>query len=448
MRIDPSIFLSRTKDISSDAIAFGDQLKESIKDANRIAIFSGFYSTSYILELLKEVPKKNRARAKVDLVFGTIGRHALILETESLRKLQADLKAEGFRQASIKIFSPQNVHFHVKLYHFIRGTQPEWFIGSANASDSIEGSRHELMVRVHGRHPNLSQYVKEVIQLSRPINEPEGESPVYDLRSFFLTGFLCYRPTDRMGLTFQAYNISPEQRKRLKEKLLQDNKIPYASPNAEGFGFNLEEAVTGSVDLGGLEAQVAADPVRMKFRHVSIETSYGYWMPPPFAKQAQEVSEQSEAVVEKQYLKMGSQLQAISDLALEEKLKEHVAGLQSFFSEVEVELKSSYKELFRKFVSVRRSWLGNREQIKRLSRRLHFARMPDIWNDQIAIRDFEDSFFEGIAAKLSLPGNIPRIHRLLREKAWPGINDATPQELKDRLQEYITKNGWNVHDWD
>ncbi len=54
----------------------------------------------------------------------------LAQQWEELRKLKADLQADGFPLAEVKAVLVGEIHFHTKLFGFIRTTQPSWYIGS------------------------------------------------------------------------------------------------------------------------------------------------------------------------------------------------------------------------------------------------------------------------------------------------------------------------------
>jgi NgoFVII-like restriction endonuclease len=140
------------------------------------------------------VPISKRQHCALRLVFGVATNSALAKATHDLKDFNAKLKKMKFKQTDIRLFT--KALFHTKLYYFLNGTAPTWFVGSANASSAIEGDRHELMIRLTGRHDALFNYVRAVNDAAVPVGEnpklPRG--PAREMRSFFLNGSLCYRP--------------------------------------------------------------------------------------------------------------------------------------------------------------------------------------------------------------------------------------------------------------
>ena len=186
MHIDRRIFLSRLDDLPiKGAAPLSDALYKAAAGADQIIILSAYYGADYLQRSFKGFEKRDRRSCSLTLVFGVDGRGKLLEAVEELRKLQKQLVMLGFPSPSVRVFSKEKP-FHTKLYYFRRGKQPTWFVGSANASGAIDGDRHELMVRLSGRHLQLRDYMKKVVDCSVVVEEVPAESQiVYDLRSFF-----------------------------------------------------------------------------------------------------------------------------------------------------------------------------------------------------------------------------------------------------------------------
>jgi hypothetical protein len=392
MHIDSRVFLSRPQDLPlKKPVRLSEALSEAARGADSIVILSAYYGTDYLKSAFATLPQKRRRACALILVFGIETNARLPYALEELRRLRNRLVDLGFPSPSIRLFHT-DVPFHSKLYYFKRATKPIWFIGSANASPAIEGARHELMLRLSGRHEQLSEYIKAVVDRSVPVEEvTRPSSTVSDLRSFLLNGALCYRPLLRLSFTFEACQINSDHRAVLKKSLAEASEVPHADPQTEGFGFSLANAVgqiTGQqfANLAEADAEVGQSIKRLKFRHMAVETIYGYWLPSAYADDVKEklhaIEQKSVATIKK----FAAKLQGARSEALEQELNKHVQGLKKFFAahSVKIEPKPDYKGRFAEFVKARKSWLADEHRLGRIVRRLHVEQMPDIWGDEDA----------------------------------------------------------------
>jgi hypothetical protein len=411
MHIDPRVFLSRPQDLPLEkAVSLSEALGAAAAGADKVVILSAYYGTDYLKSAFAELPKKSRRACDLTLVFGLDTNARLPHAVEELRKLRMELVKLGFRSPSIRLFN-KDAPFHSKLYYFKRATKPIWFVGSANASPAIAGARHELMIRLSGRHDQLSEYVKCVVERSVVVEEVTRPTLVVsDLRSFLLNGALCYRPLSRLSFTFEACQINSDHRAVLKRSLAAASEVPHADPQTEGFGFSLANAVaqvTGQqfADLAAADAEVGQSVSRLKFRHLAVETIYGYWLPSAYADEVKQKLRQIEQKSVAAMRRFASKLEEASFEALECELDRHVVGLKEFFAKhsVKIKPKSDYKAKFKDFVRARKSWLADEHRLERVVRRLHVEQMPDIWGDEDATRKFEDSFFEDLALRFDTP---------------------------------------------
>lgn len=284
MQVDEILFLSRPKDVG-DAVAadsLDERLKAEARAADRITILSAYHRPDYVRELLAHVKRPNRSGCDVTLVFGLEQERSLGEAVRGLRTLKADLVKLGFNQPVLKLYQP-GVPFHTKLYHFKRATQPVWYIGSANASRAVQGERHEMMMRLRGRHNELSAYVAFVAKHARSVDDPAlKQEAAYDLQSFFLSGSLCFAPASVRRFTFEAFALTATQRQKLNQELKRGSKVPHADPQTKDFGFSLSSAVqtlrgrtTPEIELDD-EPEAETELTRLRFRHMSVETVYGY----------------------------------------------------------------------------------------------------------------------------------------------------------------------------
>lgn len=453
MHVDPRVFLSRPQDLSLKAsVNLADALNDAANGADRIVILSAYYGIDYIKTALAALPVRVRRNCSLTMVFGVEPVSRLAQAVDALRALQKKLVGLGFRSPSIRLFN-KNAPFHTKLYYFKRSTQPIWFIGSANASPAINGERHELMLRLTGRHSVLGEYIDEVIQNSVVVEKAHREPfVVNDIRSFLLNGSLCYRPLSRVSFTFEACQINSEHRAVLKKSLAEASEVPHADPQTEGFGFSLANAVeqlTGERFAALTEVDRAVG--RVKFRHMAVETIYGYWLPATYARYVEGKLGEVEAKSIKEMDRFAAKLKGAQQDRLDRELERHVEGLQAFFASHSVEIKPKlhFKKRFGDFVRARRRLLADEERLERMVRRLHIEQMPDIWNDEDAAQKFENSFFEDLALRFDAPrkSSIARVlEKELELSEVPGP-DSLKVALVRRLKEGLPDSIWSDDDY-
>jgi hypothetical protein len=450
VRIDHRVFLSRPEDVPlGGSERLGNALASAASGADRIVILSAYYGTGYLEAMFAALPKKIRRACSLTMIFGVETASRLPHAVEELRKFQKELVTLGFHVPSIRLFN-KGVPFHTKLYHFKRSTQPVWFIGSANASPAIEGARHELMLRLTGRHDALTEYVNGIIKNSVIVEEADRECLIVsDIRSFLLNGSLCYRPLSRVNFTFEACQINADHRRVLRDALATASEVPHADPQTEGFGFSLTNAVRQITDekfSTALEADAGTSTSRLKFRHMAVETIYGYWLPAAYATEIQKKLRSIDAKSVAQTKEFATKLENVQQEKLDRELENHVDGLRKFFSahSVLIEPKADYKRRFRDFVKGRKIWLADEERIERMVRRLHIEQMPDIWGDEEAAQKFEDSFFEDLAMRFDNPGKSWIVGVLQEELKLQNV--AEPEGLKAALADRL-KSGFSDSIW-
>ena len=85
----------------------------------------------------------------------------------------------------------------------------------------------------------------------------------------------------------------------LRESLTAASKVPHADPQTEGFGFSLAKAVkqiSGKQFTTPAQDEIESGRTinRIKFRHMAVETIYGYWLPTTYADVVREKLEKIE----------------------------------------------------------------------------------------------------------------------------------------------------------
>ena len=451
MRVGADLLLSRPEDVSAIADDLGsetlnDVLRYAISGADRVSILSAYYGPFYIRELLAAVPRRRRGSCEVTLVLGVEQRSQMARAVTDLRDLQDQLTSDGFRKLRIRLVDFDRP-FHVKLYYVRRGTQPQWFIGSANLSSAITGDRHELMLSLRGRHDQLHAYLRHLTEEASFDVEEATPIEVYDRRSFFLNGSLSYRPQNRVSLTYEAFAIQPRHRAIISAAMSEGAGVPYADPRPEGFGFSLLRAA--DADTRGLESSAKAPEgkQRVGLRRYAAETLYGYWLPSPYAELVTERYGARRIQLRAEMDAFVQDLAGMSTATLAAKFAEHVSAMHSFFAlhGCPIEPRPGGEERFLKFVRSRLDLLSDPHRRDRVMTNLYVERMPDIWGDTEAAGDFEHSFFVDISSRMNLDRSDSWIGQVFAQQLdVPESVDA--DALRSALAEAL-KDGWSDTVW-
>lgn len=446
MEFDDRIFLSRPDIEVEGSAQLGPELCTRARRARRIVILSAYYGIEFLQRLLWKEAADHRHR-EITIVLDVENPNALPFALARLREFHASFPEQQRSRLTIKLMHGQRP-FHVKLYYFCNYAQHHWFIGSANASGAVEGGRQELMVRGRGRHQQLEAYRDAVIATAVDIENVEAAPlEITDLRSFFLCGSIAYRPTRSLVMTFEACRIDDEHRGVLRRALDQEDGVPYADADTNGFGFNLVSALRAVAgDRAARDGEDEGRGANLPLRQNSIETAYGYWLPQPFADELSEAQRQMQANKRHQLLRWGEVLRDLDPDLLEIELNRHVVGLQAFFQRhgLAIEPRANHREAFRRFLDSTVQRLTDEDRVQRLVEKISIEPMPDIWCDVEAAERFEDFFFEDLASRFR-----DRSRSRVRDVLEPQIDCddcGDPKKLRKALIERL-KKGFGPRDW-
>ncbi|MET3439037.1 hypothetical protein [Sphingomonas sp. 1185] len=279
-------------------------LSAAATDATEITILGGYYQAEWLVQLFRNLPARRRRACKVRIAVGSDATVSLPRTFREMQDVRSELRRLGYRDIEVAVVGRSPVHFHTKLFRFLRTTRPSWYVGSANPGSE----RHELMIRVAGRHPGLSSYVDAVFAVAQPVEHgvPERQSAT-TIREFLLDGVLCHRPPAQQLFTFDAYRLSPEDRRRIDTRLGEGSGVEHASPRTEGFGFGLRSALAlpadEDTDRDGIET-------RTRFRSLGMDTLFGLWMPRVYAAEAEGSVRQREDARRSRLASIGSVINA------------------------------------------------------------------------------------------------------------------------------------------
>jgi hypothetical protein len=450
-KVDDAIYVAQPCliDLDGDKVNFEDLDEAMFADAEAataIRILGGYYNKDALVSLCLKVPARPRPRRRdcsIRILVGGDGFGPLARTWAELQEVGETLRYEGFDDVEISLVPRAPVHFHTKLYGFLHGTQPIWYVGSANPGSK----RHELMVRVTGRHEALTDYVNAA--RSKATLVTDDAAPIIEARTlqeFFMAGVLCHRPPTQRIFTFDAFRFSKEQREKLDQALGQNGRVLHARPKTEGYGFSLASAMgLESVQTGSGRAR------RVRLRDSCIYTVLGLWMPTAYADELHGAFAAEEADREKHLAAFSRTLGASAGQATACKsFGDHLRTMTEFLDEhgIDVRPVPDVENAFDRFLASRRKLLKDRESRVRLARMVTLQEMPDIWADPRAAKAFEDSFFEDLAYRAGpLGGNKGRLVRSLIEVLDVYGGPDTDDEFRDALAERLEARTWVAADW-
>ena len=455
--IDSTIFINKADllSLSQDDCDFTDLHEAVMKEAgeaSEIVILGGWCKPRFILDMCRKAKKSKRRDIRVRIGVGRDMAMPMLEQWKELQKLRLSLTIAGFVDPQVRLVSRGGVHFHTKLFGFLRATQWSWYVGSANPTDS---TRHEMMVRVGRRHEALKAYVNQAIKVGIEVtgSKTANEIPVASIDEFFLRGHIAYKPTPSSLFAFDAMRLTPTERTILDVKRRDTQGIRHAKVETRGYGFLLLQAM-GNSDLDEDFGRSGEDePKRLQFKKSSIETPYGWWVPPPYAAQIHGRIEKREDDLERRLLIFLKKLQASQSLA-KGLFGEYAADMQEILQKAGLKGRpvDQLQDRFGRFLERRLNLLHDEEGRRRMCRVVEMNPMPNFLQDERAYKIFCEGFFEYVAFRSSQPlpgkgvGSI--IERLKREEVEGSELDwEDPISLMEAFKKSIHHEPWNKSEW-
>lgn len=449
MILSDSIFVGKADaiDLTADGEAIVDldaALKDAAREATEVTILGGYYNAAWLLTLFRNLRRPHRRRCRVRIAVGIDATVTLPRVWEEMRKIRADLLSMGYCDVKISIVCRAPVHFHTKLFRFLHKTHPYWFVGSANPGSE----RHELMVRLSGRHAGLSGYVKAVFKAAVAIEEPVPKRETSTLREFLLAGVLCHKPPQQRLFTFDAYRFSPEDRRRIDARVGDGSGVDHASPRTEGFGFGLRSGI-GMVKP---ELEIGDDSVtRTRFRDNSVDTLFGLWMPLSYFSEVKDKVLEQQIANERHLSAIGDRLcEPAGQQAAIVAFDAYITSMNRFLAELGIEVRPirDRDAAFVRFLRSRTRSLSDAAFVARHARVMTFAPMFDVWQDPPVAEEFVRTFFEDLAWRASSPATRrPRIVRAILSRLREDVDWQTSEELQSAFETRLADEPWNESEW-
>ncbi|HIE02445.1 MAG TPA: hypothetical protein EYP59_19535 [Thiotrichaceae bacterium] len=259
-----------------------------------------------------------------------------------------------------------------------------------------------------------------------------------NLRDLLLNGYLWNEIRENETLSIDL-KIDPEFRKTVSKK----------HPALEDITSNtlkIEKLIATDGKLKSLIELPEKRTTRSSWKRYCIYTDYGYWSPINFKERIDnEVAKKDNST--EYYKALVAIIQnngdALRDAFLKfcTELKEHVGGDDWELSNDEAakeHWKNKYEILLKKLENQK---LENQKFIRRLSNKIDYASVPDLWNDEIASKEFEDSFLEEIlyiSNKDRYKNDVvERIENLFDNVRETNFNEKSTKELKKSLEDAL-----------
>jgi HKD family nuclease len=240
-------------------------------------------------------------------------------------------------------------------------------------------------------HNHIGEYINTIEQHSATekcsIENLQKNQRNSNLRDLLLNGYLRNEIRENETLSIDL-NIEDEFRRTVSKKhpALEDT-----TSNV----LKIEKLIATDDKLKSLIELPEKCTTHSSWKRFCIYTDYGYWSPINFKERIDnEIAKRDKASYYKTLVAIiedyGDALQA-AFLRFCTELEPQVGGDNWKLSNKEVAKEhwdKKYKKLLKK--------LGKKNFIKRLSNKIDHASVPDLWNDEIASKEFEDSFLEEI----------------------------------------------------
>lgn len=427
-----------------DYLELDEALEAAALSATEITILGGFYSVDPVIALCKKVRRARRSGCKVRIAVGIEATSLIPATWADMRRLREKLLNSGFRDVIVAVVRSSPVHFHTKLFRFLNTTRPVWFVGSANPGSA----RHELMVRLSGRHEALSAYVAAVFATAVDIALPPPAPEITTLRDFFMAGLLCHKPPAQRLFTFDAFRFDVLHHQRLAEALAGSSGVSHANPRTQGFGFDLRSALHVADDGDDLDGESSSGN-RVQIRPYSIDTVFGWWMPQAYGHYVRSKVEQDEVARERRLAEIGATLRTPEgEKSVHDAFISHVTSLASFLEAHGIDARPvSNRELrFKRFVTSRTKALSDPITTQRYARSMTLTGMPDIWEDGVAVEEFERSFFEDLAFRaggMTQPTIVKSILSRLDDDTL-----SIGSDFEEALRDALVEEAWTDEDWE
>jgi len=404
-------------------------------------------------------------------------------------KKNKDIKIQIFvDRYSSKIFSNKDVHvkltktpknikiflvrsgklFHSKLYYIKSDKEIKVLIGSLNftynAFQENEEILNQYIENVNDRSKYLTdieKYIDELKTKSEEVTSKIKNNHINnDLRSLLLDGFLYYESKEQESFSFKLK--LPDDLKKI-----DTNIDPTLEANIVD-SLTLERLVKESSILKNIKFP-KKDNKHSRWKDYCIETCYGYWSPSSFNSDVENILNSREKLRKPYFDEIKKLLENHED-ELERAFLKVCKKIIKRLNKLEWEYSHTpkAKDAWKKWRTRLLEKFNNKTFYNRLILGISKVSPPDIWNDEIASEEFEDSFLDSLIYHWSKEYNkstsnkeynkstsnkVANIiaHNLKKEKTEynkPNISEELKKEIEEWLYEYIDNENNIFKEWD
>jgi len=332
--------------------------------------------------------------------------------------------------------------FHSKLYYIKSDKNIKVSIGSLNFTFNAFQRNEEILNEYIEDIDTQSEYVSSIEEYIYSLEEKsekvtkelKNRHSNSDLRSLLLDGYIYYESKEEESFSFKL---------KLPNKMRKiDTEIdPTLKANIVD-SLTLERLILESPNLKNITFPKMNNS-RSGWKKYCIETCYGYWSPSSFNDNLINILNEKEAN-RKPYFKKIKKL-----------LENHPEELEDAFIDVCNSIKNNLEGMSWKYndeAKARSAWKKWRKRVlKKFKNKTFYKRLvvgiakvspPDIWNDNLASEEFEDSFLDSIIYYWSkeYTRKIAKIIAWNLEKNNDKFNkDIDSNKLKKEIEKWLLK---------
>jgi hypothetical protein len=411
-------------------------LRKEAENAEKIVMFSAYYSRQFLLKFLELIRKPDRC--SIFFVFNGFAGRRLKEQLNDLREIAGRYRDRGFTNFCFYLNLESRL-FHTKLYRFESRGLTTWFVGSANASSEASDQNEEILLCLRGTHQSLDAYVKKVIRWSTPLSNVE-EPRIDSLVKFFRTGLLYFKQTTQIQFTFPLK--LPDL---VNDTLSKLETRPRNTEPGEAWG-----AYNVKLFLGLKAAEEDEKASKAPTKPWAIETCFGYWVPTKYAPDLDNAIDRSAGRKRAKLEEARDKIRRIGQDGLIEDYRRYLNEVQDILDKNKITASvwrppNELPDKYRAFINRLGNRLDNPEHVRRASRHLDAARMPEIWTDPVAADEFENSFFEYVSFAANST-HIPRVIRSLQQRiGFEGFEGA--EAIRERMADDLRRHPWDDGAW-
>jgi len=426
---------------------------------SKLIIISGYIDLDIVKELI-EYLKNNRGRRKPSLEIYTDSSSSKFYSDSVIEKKYKILSKNinKFFYAGSGIFLVRfGKLFHSKCFVIQSNTHQKAIIGSLNFTKKGLNENEELILSDSSKlndkttvtklsNWTIDNYIKKLRKKSKKVTPKlKREIPPLSLRHILLEGNIYYKSQENDPFRFKL--CLPEE--------VTDVDAGEIHPLLEGRindSISVKALITGRKSQGGLAIKLPEiKGSKLSWRKYCVETCYGYWNPVYFSDEITEVLKKRKKKRSPYYKKIKEILKKRKKDIFEKfsvftkELNEHILNGDNKCDweyyrtgKIHTNWKEWYSKLEKKLI--------NEEYYNKLVSGVAKVTVPDVWNDQLSAKEFEESFLESLIYYWSkeisrtTQNIIAQTIKINLRNLKLSVEDTDDiEELKSLIEKWITK---------